>query len=211
MKKYFYFAAALMMLVLTGCDAQKRAARKNVTTATPGVEETLNATELFTFDPNANGLRATANYNGFDNQSYAANRARAELAKQVGVLVTTITKEYAESYTHNEGSEKSMSTDNKLTEAIESVSEELIEGRQIVKMQKFRQQDGTLTVYVCVEISVDKLVNNVRNNKKLIEAVNENAQAKIDFKEKKFEETTKEEIRKYNVKRAIANGVAITE
>lgn len=188
-------AAATLMLV-SSCGAQKAA------TGGMGQEKAKSEAQLYAEDPNATTIRAWAQYNGFpeDNlEQRAANLARQELSNTIAALVTASIENYGENYRINEMGNSDEGAGKKLTlssgskDKISTVTQELIRGSRIARSNRYVQPDGTETAYVCVEMTMETLINNLQDNIGLQQVISENEKLYIDWRNERHSKDMQDE------------------
>ena len=201
MKKLLTFCAFLSAaLLVASCGASK----KNATVNTLGVEEMKSPAQVYAEEAPDNVQRAWASYNDFD--PTVANRgaaalARAELASQIGIIVQNAIDIYRGKFTQNvsDGSKAKQVTDGggEAGDEVKAASEELVQGSKIVKSNTYLQKDGTRTAYVCVEVNIDMIMENVKNNQKLMHLISEQEKEMIEQEKQEFEEDMREAFSNY--------------
>lgn len=195
-------------LFLFGCRSSKVISPSATTSGSSlGVEIQKSPAQLYAEDKSATTLRAWGFYNGFadDNlESVAAANARAELSNQIAVLssqaLTNFTDRCDKQGMAGGEMAKKKIKDTKVTDEIKSVSENLISGSKIAVSNRYGQSDGTQTVYVCVEIDPNVIANKIKNDAAIINAITDDEQMKIAFKEQMFNESMKESFEQFRAK-----------
>lgn len=189
------FVVAAMML-LSACGAQKQV-KSGI-----GQKKEKSEAQLYAEDPNAESIRTWAQYNGFpdDNlEQRAAVLARQEMANTVATLVTGAIENYSEDYSMQqmqsggEGIEKRRTLSGESKEKVSSVTQELLRGSKIAVSDRYIQSDGTETAYVCVELDLETLLNNLIKNDALQQVISETEKMVLDFRSKLFSEEMKEQ------------------
>lgn len=122
-------------------------------------------------DPNAKEIRAYAVYNDFEENdpwASARNYARGELANRIATLVTTAKDSYRNSSQATENGKKIKTASNQSETTVHTYAQELLRGAREAKSEAFRQKDGTLTVYVCMEMSIEALIDNISHDRRIL-------------------------------------------
>lgn len=192
-------AAATLMLV-SSCGAQKAA------TGGMGQKKAKSEAQLYAEDPNATTIRAWAQYNGFaeDNlEQRAAVLARQELSNTIATLVTGAIENYSDTYSKQqmggtEGIDKRRTLSESSKDKVSSVTQELIRGSRIAVSDRYVQSDGTETAYVCVELDIPGLIDNLKNNTDLQDVISKEEKLDIDFSSEVFSDSVSEEFSKLN-------------
>lgn len=193
MKKSILFAAMAAMFLCSCGTTQKVNQSKGL-----GEEIAKSPAQMYAEDPSATTLRAWAKYQGLQSQpieQLAAAQARGELATSIAALVKTAIKTYAGQYGKEQLSaeqvEKIMSADNKAEQSLEQLANELVQYAPAKVTNSYRQSDGTVIAYVCVELHPTNILNAVKKNKEYQDVVNANQKMQIDFASEKFDESMK--------------------
>ena len=192
-------AAATLMLV-SSCGAQKAA------TGGMGQKKAKSEAQLYAEDPNATTIREWALYNGFaeDNlEQRAAVLARQELSNTIATLVTGAIENYSDTYSKQqmggtEGIDKRRTLSETSKDKVSSVTQELIRGSRIAVSDRYVQSDGTETAYVCVELDIPGLIDNLKNNTDLQDVISKEEKLDIDFSSEVFSDSVSEEFSKLN-------------
>ncbi len=192
-------AAATLMLV-SSCGAQKAA------TGGMGQKKAKSEAQLYAEDPNATTIREWALYNGFaeDNlEQRAAVLARQELSNTIATLVTGAIENYSDTYSKQqmggtEGIDKRRTLSESSKDKVSSVTQELIRGSRIAVSDRYVQSDGTETAYVCVELDIPGLIDNLKNNTDLQDVISKEEKLDIDFSSEVFSDSVSEEFSKLN-------------
>ena len=192
-------AAATLMLV-SSCGAQKAA------TGGMGQKKAKSEAQLYAEDPNATTIRAWALYNGFaeDNlEQRAAVLARQELSNTIATLVTGAIENYSDTYSKQqmggtEGIDKRRTLSESSKDKVSSVTQELIRGSRIAVSDRYVQSDGTETAYVCVELDIPGLIDNLKNNTDLQDVISKEEKLDIDFSSEVFSDSVSEEFSTLN-------------
>lgn len=202
MKKNLMFSVLMAVMVsalaLASCSSSKKAKAvvQNVGSTLGELKEKSPA-QLYAEDPDRNNMRAWGSYNGFADQNLealAAATARSALAEEISVLIKSAVDRYEGGQRIDNRSLGGQAENVKTTESqgitdIESVSKELIAGSRIAVSNRYIQKDGTETCYIAVEISIDGLINNVKQNSKLQEAISKSRKEEIEYDSRKFKES----------------------
>lgn len=192
-------AAATLMLV-SSCGAQKAAS------GGMGQKKAKSEAQLYAEDPNATTIREWALYNGFaeDNlEQRAAVLARQELSNTIATLVTGAIENYSDTYSKQqmggtEGIDKRRTLSESSKDKVSSVTQELIRGSRIAVSDRYVQSDGTETAYVCVELDIPGLIDNLKNNTDLQDVISKEEKLDIDFSSEVFSDSVSEEFSKLN-------------
>ena len=184
-------------IVLVSCGTSKKTA--TVAKSGEGLGEQIQKSpeQIYAEDPDAETLRAWGFRNGFENQnleSLSATVARAKLADEISTLVKTAVDIYEngariDNKSVNGKAENVKTLESKDETKITAVSKELIRGSRIVMSDRYRQSDGTVTCYSAVEVNLKGVLDNIKKNASIQEAISESRREKIDFNSKKFEES----------------------
>lgn len=195
MKKLFVLMAIAMTVLSCGTSKKTTATQDN------GLGELVSKSpeQVYAEDPNADNLRAWSFYNGFENQNleaFAATVARANLASEIATLVQTAVDIFdsgarIDNKAANEKAfaENAKTAESKGSNKITAVAQELIKGSKVVMTDRYRQKDGTINCYTAVEVSLKGVLNNIKNNQTIREAISQERKAQIDFNSQKFEES----------------------
>ena len=144
-----------------------------------------NAVQEYASDPNAKELRVVGMYNDYEENdpwSYARNIARGELALSIEAIVTSTIHTIRHSDQQREGKHEQKSSSRSADLDVKTVSQQLISGARVAKEEAFKQKDGTITVYVCMEIDKERLLENIQNNRQLQNIVDDDdKQVRYDF------------------------------
>ena len=202
MKKISIIAAlaAATLMLASSCGAQKAA------TGGMGQKKAKSEAQLYAEDPNATTIRAWALYNGFaeDNlEQRAAVLARQELSNTIATLVTGAIENYSDTYSKQqmggtEGIDKRRTLSESSKDKVSSVTQELIRGSRIAVSDRYVQSDGTETAYVCVELDIPGLIDNLKNNTDLQDVISKEEKLDIDFSSEVFSDSVSEEFSKLN-------------
>lgn len=195
MKRNLFFSAIMAVMVsaltLTSCGSSKKSG------STLGDMKEKSPAQLYAEDADRNNLRAWGQYNGFadqDLESFAATVARGKMSEEVSTLITKAVDIYQNNQKINNRSlggqaEDVMTGESKGDLDVSAVSKELIAGSRVAVSNRYVQKDGTETCYVAVEISVDALINNAKQNSKLQEAISKSRKEEIVMDSKEFKES----------------------
>jgi hypothetical protein len=145
-------------------------------------------------DPNATQARAWGSYNGFpdDDLEYAAtNIARGKLSESLSIWVQTAFSNFVDRMTKegltSDGMAQKKVRDENTTNKIKNVSENLIQGSKVIVSNRYRQANGTETAYVCVELDPQIVINKMKNDASIINAITDDEQLKIKIKSHMFD------------------------
>ena len=167
-----------------------------------GQKKAKSEAQLYAEDPNATTLRSWAQYNGFpeDNlEQRAAVLARQELSNTIATLVTGSIENYGDTYraseisSNSEGISKRQTLSSGSKDKVSAVTQELLRGSRIAKSERYIQPDGTETAYVCVELALETLINNLQSNKELHQVISENEKLYIDWRSEQFSQSMQDE------------------
>lgn len=199
MKKLF--ALASIILILASCGSSKKAVAP---ASAPegkslGLKVQKSPEQLYAEDPEAENMRAWGFRNGFESQNLealAATEARAKLAEEVATLVKSAIDIYEKNAKIDNKSLNAKAENVKTTESqdivkVSAVAKELIRGSRIVMSDRYLQEDGTVNCYSAVEVNMKGILDNIKKNASIQEAISESRQARIDFNSKMFEESMK--------------------
>ncbi len=203
MRKILVFTAIITMMVMaSSCGSSKKAAAAAAAEAASAAPQTeapqkkwKSEAQLYAEDPDRTNMRAWAQFNGFPEdrlESAAITLARAELAKSISVLVKTSYKDFTERFGSNtrdagENAEQNrkMALINSSAEGIESVASEVIKGSRVVMSDRYVEKNGTETAYVCVEIPLETVIDEIQNNS-LIKDIFTEGMETVDKREEKL-------------------------
>ena len=153
-------------------------------------------------DPNAKEVRAYALYNDYEENdpwASARNYARGELAQRIATLVTSAMDSYRNSYQTTENGKHIKTASNKSETNVRSYAQELLRGAREAKTEAYRQKDGTLTVYVCMEITLDALMNNMHRDQRILQALDDvDDSQSFDFEDMEQQEAFKKALEQAN-------------
>lgn len=193
------FAMAMSVIVIASCGSSKKAASSSL-----GVQDDKSPAELYALDAPDNVQRAFASYNDFDPTVAirgAAALARGELASQIGTIVNNAIEIYRGKHMQNVTDGEQMRQigegGGEAGDEVRAASEELVQGSKIVKSDTYLQKDGTRTAWVCVEIDVEMIMENVANNAKLMHLISEQDKEMIEQEKAEFEESMEEAFERY--------------
>ena len=163
MKKTYYFSLFIALFLMgIGVALAKKIERNPVI--------------VYATDPNAKEVRAYALYNDYEENdpwASARNYARGELAQRIATVVTSAMDSYRNSYQTTENGKQLKTASNKSETSVHSYAQELIRGAREAKTEAYRQKDGTLTVYVCMEITIDALMKNMHRDQRILQALDD--------------------------------------
>jgi len=194
-------AVTLSVMTFTSCGSSKNTKAdygdSASTSSSLGERREKSPAQIYAEDPERTNMRAWGMYNGFPDQNLealAAAAARSALADEISVLVKNAVDRYDNGSRINNRSlegqaESVMTSESQAQNDIQTVSKELISGSRIAVSERYGQKDGTETCYVAVEISVDALVNNIKQNSKIKEAISKSRREEIAYDSKEFKES----------------------
>lgn len=199
MKKISIIAAlaAATLMLASSCGAQKLATGL-------GQKKAKSEAQLYAEDPDATTIRAWAQYNGFpeDNlEQRAAVLARQELSNTIATLLTASIENYGDTYRTNEmgngssgeGGGRKLTLSSGSKDKVSTVTQELLRGSRIARSERYVQPDGTETAYVCVELAMETLINNLQDNIELQQVISENEKLYIDWRSERFSQDMQDE------------------
>ena len=133
----------------------------------------------------------------------AAVLARQELSNTIATLVTGAIENYSDTYSKQqmggtEGIDKRRTLSESSKDKVSSVTQELIRGSRIAVSDRYVQSDGTETAYVCVELDIPGLIDNLKNNTDLQDVISKEEKLDIDFSSEVFSDSVSEEFSKLN-------------
>ncbi len=124
-----------------------------------------NAVQEYANDPNAKELRAYGIYNDYEENdpwASAKNNARGELATKISAYVTSLISTQRRGNQQRSGNDVQKSSSNSMESAVQTAAEQvLIRGARVAKEEAYKQKDGTITAYVCMEIDLGQLEKNL--------------------------------------------------
>ena len=82
--------------------------------------------------------------------------------------------------------------DENTTNKIKNVSENLVEGVKVIVSNRYAQANGTHTAYVCIEIDPNIVIQKVKNDAAILQAITEEEALMIKLKSKLFDEEMKD-------------------
>ena len=174
-----------------------------------GEEVAKSPAQIAAEDPNATQARAWGSSNGFpddDLEGVATNIARGKLSESLSSWVQTAFSNFVDRMTKegltSDGMAQKKVRDENTTNKIKNVSENLIQGSKPIVSNRYKQANGTETVYVCVELDPQIVINKMKNDASIINAITDDEQMKIKFKSHMFEEEMKESFEQYRAAQA---------
>ena len=166
---------------------------------TLGEEIAKSPAQIAAEDPSAPNLRAWGFYNGFaddDLEYVATNLAKGKLSEDLSTWVQTSFANFVDRMTKEEltsdGLAQKKVRDENTTNKIKNVSENLVEGVKVIVSNRYAQANGTHTAYVCVEVDPNIVIQKVKNDAAILQAITEDEALMIKFKSKMFEEEMKD-------------------
>jgi hypothetical protein len=162
-------------------------------------EEIANSpAQLAAEDPKAQNLREWAVYNGFaddDLEYVATNLAKGKLSESLSSWVQTSFANFVDRMTKegltSDGMAQKKVRDENTTNKIKNVSENLVEGVKVIVSNRYAQANGTHTAYVCIEIDPNIVIQKVKNDAAILQAITEEEALMIKLKSHLFEEEMK--------------------
>lgn len=196
MKKFFYLVAGLalaMTMITIDVDARSKKVK-------------ISQEQKMAQDPNRKTIRAWGMYEDFATmnlEAFAAMNARASLAEQTAVLVSRALELYADSKNvagiNERGREDSARALQQNAEnQTKSVAKEIIQNSRVLQSTRYEvsKRSSLQVCYAVVEISIKDVLINIKNTKKIKEALDElesgltgNPAAKLDLNSSEFEKS----------------------
>ncbi len=197
MKRILFYA--MIVILASSCGASRKAAESQVEAP---AKVWKSEAQIYAEDPDRTNLRAWAKYTGFPQErleSIAATRARAELANSISVLIINAYKEFGENIGESNLSAEADATVKSHLERIEKLEDEIqavangfIKGSRIVMSDRYREKNGTETAYVCVEMPLETIEEQIQESKNFKKIFNDEDIKRIDDREKKFKKSMKD-------------------
>ena len=154
-----------------------------------GEEVAKSPAQIAAEDPNAQNLRAWSLYNGFpddDLEYVATDLARGKLAETLSSWVQTSFAKFVDRMSKegltSDGMAQKKVRDENTANKIKNVSENLVEGAKVVVSNCYAQANGTHTAYVCVEIDPNIVIQKVKNDVSILQAITEEEALMMKFK-----------------------------
>lgn len=201
MRKTFLFFITISVMMLTSCGTSRQIATSNQTAQQPqtsslGEEVEKSPAEIYARDLNANTIRGFGTFNGLPGmpvEQLAANNARGELVSSLTSLVKTSIMTYYNQYGQSSADLEHLTSvlegKTKANAETQTVAQELINGSRVAVSNTYKQPNGTMTSYVCVELAPSQVLESIRANHTFQELINKEAQMYIDFKSQEFEKS----------------------
>ncbi len=114
----------------------------------------------------------------------AMQNAKSELASNIQSTVKKVTDQYTNQRTIGDKQE----FENKFEELSREVSNQKIGGVKIVGEKLFKENDGSYTAWVVIEVSKQSVLDAMSNE------ISKNAKLQLDYDKKKFEEIFNQEM-----------------
>ena len=174
-----------------------------------GEEIAKSPAQLAAEDPKAQNLREWAFYNGFaddDLEYVATNLAKGKLSESLSSWIQTSFANFVDRMTKegltSDGLAQKKVRDENTTNKIKVVSENLVEGLRPIVSNRYAQANGTHTAYVCIEIDPNIVIQRVKNDAAILQAITEEEALMIKFKSKMFDEEMKDDIEQMRAAKA---------
>lgn len=192
------------MLFLASCGGSK-----NVPVATPqpvqpqtsslGEALELDKCQICAEEDTPNAFRAWAKFNDFDQSDayrFAVATARANMAGDIATFASDAISRFNNRYAlqSSDGQKATQAKDaaNKAASGLKTAAEELIRGSRVIMSSYYRQQDGTIDAYVCIEMNYDNVMAQLKNSAAVRQLISDMQKAQIDAKAEDFEESMQE-------------------
>lgn len=122
--------------------------------------------------------------------------ARGELATQISTYVKQAIDIYRSKYLQNVTDSKRdyrqvADGEGKSSDQVQSIASEVVKGSRVVKSNTYVQKDNTRTAYVCVEIDVDLIIEDIKNDQRIEKLISDDDKLKIDFDRERFADEMK--------------------
>lgn len=163
-----------------------------------GEEIAKSPAQLAAEDPKAQNLREWAFYNGFaddDLEYVATNLAKGKLSESLSSWVQTSFANFVDRMAKegltSDGMAQKKVRDENTTNKIKNVSENLVEGVKVIVSNRYAQANGTHTAYVCIELDPNIVIQKVKNDAAILQAITEEEALMIKLKSHLFEEEMK--------------------
>lgn len=193
MKKLFVlFAVVATAFTMVSCGSQKQVAQ--TAKGNPlGEEVSEIPAMLYKLDAGKGVLRGYGTYNDSD-MGYAyrgANaNARADVAEQIAVklqaAVSLFKQKHAKGIEDVDRSDNVKDTNESDKFRVDQIADEVVVGAKAVKVNTYKQANGTFTTHICVEVDSDMIAEQISNNKKLESLLTDDEKLKIDFDREQF-------------------------
>jgi hypothetical protein len=187
--------ALFAVLLTTSCGSSKESAKKTDFGQKLDVEECIALAE----DPNATGLRAWGegrDFNQGDAAREAALMARGNLATSIATLIEDGIERYNEKYTKStsDGQVTAMVLESagKNESKIKGAAEALLKGSKVIKSTYYKQPDGTIKSYSCVEVDFNSISNYVLQSNELRSLISNAEKKEITKDSREFDESMKD-------------------
>lgn len=195
MKKIIFTATAVLsaLFLVSSCGSSKKAA------TSLGVEEMKSPAQTYAEEAPKGVQRAWASFNDFDGTVAvrgASALARGELATQISTYVKQAIDIYRSKYLQNVTDSKRdyrqvADGEGKSSDQVQSIASEVVKGSRVVKSNTYVQKDNTRTAYVCVEIDVDLIIEDIKNDQRIEKLISDDDKLKIDFDRERFADEMK--------------------
>lgn len=207
MKKLFFFAVfTVLACAMVSCGSQKQVAANTDS----GIgEETITVPALqMKLDARKGELRGYGTYNDSD-MGYAyrgANaNARADVSEQIASklqsAIDLVKMKYGKGINDVDRSDNVKDTNEADKFNVTQIADEVVVGAKAIKVNTYKQKNGTFTTHVCVEVDSDMIAEQIANNKKLESLLTDEEKMKIDFDREQFKKEMKRLFDEYKEER----------
>lgn len=186
-------SVALAAILVSACGSSKKVVAD--TSGDRGRAMSIEPTIAYAQDAPNGVMRAASEYNDTEEGiAYrgASARARAELSQQIRTEIVSAIEQFREKYGVTAISEEAAQAVNDKTakdsDYISAIAQEAVSGSKVVKSTAYRQANGTVTVYVCVEVDAETVAKNLKKSAKLDKLIAEQDKDKIDENLEKFKD-----------------------
>ena len=188
-----FFAYTALVCTMVSCGLQKKVVLPDESALGTEVENI--PAMMYKLDAGKGVLRGNGSYNDSDmNYAYrgANANARADVADQISAKLKAAVDLYKEK--HGKGVNDIDRSDSVSDTAqgdnftITQIAGEVVVGAKAVKVNTYKQKNGTFTTHICVEVDSDMIAEQIASSKKLQNLLTDDEKLKIDFNEKQFKE-----------------------
>jgi hypothetical protein len=151
---------------------------------------------VYAEDPNATGLRAwgeARDFNMSDASRQAALIARGNLSISIATLIKDGVKRYNDTYGKavSDGivAKGVLEGGSVYESGIAGAAKELLRGSKVVKSTFYKQSDGTIRAFACVEVDVKSIADYVKQSTELKSVIAEAEKLKIHENSEKFDDS----------------------
>lgn len=207
MKKIILFAVfTALACAMVSCGSQKQVVAN--TDSGIGEETALIPALQMKLDARKGELRGYGTYNDSD-MGYAyrgANaNARADVSEQISAKLKTaidlFKEKHAKGINDVDRSDNVKDTNEADRFTVTQIADEVVVGAKAIKVNTYKQKNGTYTTHVCVEVDSDMIAEQIANNKKLESLLTDDEKLKIDFDREQFKKEMKELFDEYKEER----------